>query len=71
MTKRHHTKIVREGNYLAEVDIELLETGEGWSPYLSLEDARKLDRIREAIRQGDINTASKLSKVFQLKPIAV
>ena len=71
MTKRHHTKIVREGNYLAEVDIELLETGEGWSPYLSLEDARKLDRIREAIRQGDINTASKLSKEFQLKPIAV
>ena len=47
MKKRHHVKLVHEGNYVAEVDIELIETGEGWSPYLSLEDAGKLDDIRE------------------------
>jgi hypothetical protein len=39
MTKRQHTKLVHEGQYVAEVDVELMETGEGWSPYLSLEDA--------------------------------
>ena len=57
MTKRHHTKLVHEGNYIAEVDIEILDTGEGWSPYLSLEDAQKLDDVREYLRNGDIQRA--------------
>ena len=70
MTKRQHTKIVREGNYVAEVNIELIETGEGWAPYLSLEDARKLDEVREALRQGDVKTASMKAKIFILKPLA-
>jgi len=71
MTKRKHKKIVREGDYLAEVTIELIESGEGWAPYLSLEDAQKLDDVREALRLGDIKTAAKRSKVFILKPVAV
>ena len=70
MTKRQHTKIVREGNYVAEVNIELIETGEGWSPYLSLEDARKLDEVREALREKNIKTAAKKAKIFILTPIA-
>lgn len=49
MRKRHHTKFVHEGQYVAEVDIELLDTDEGWSPYLSLDDAQKLDDVREAL----------------------
>jgi hypothetical protein len=28
---------VDEGEYAAEVEVELIETDEGWSPYLSLE----------------------------------
>jgi len=70
MTKRQHTKIVREGNYVAEVNIELIETGESWAPYLSLEDVRKLDEVREALRQGDVKTASMKAKIFILKPLA-
>ena len=50
--KKHHTKLVHEGQYVAEVDVELLDTGEGWSPYLSLEDAYKLDDVRDALRRG-------------------
>lgn len=71
MIKRQHTKIVREGEYMAEVDIELMDTEEGWSPYLSLEDAKKLDEVREFLRQGDIKTAAKQARIFVLKPIAV
>ena len=71
MTKRQHTKIIKEGNYLAEVDIELIETGEGWSPYISLEDAQKLDTVREALRRADIKTAAENSKVFIIRPIAI
>ena len=71
MTKKKNTKIVREGNYLAEVDIELIDSSEGWAPFLSLEDARKLDEVREALRLGDIETAANKAKIFILEPIAV
>lgn len=70
MTKRRHTKLVREGQYAAEVEVELLETGEDWSPFLSLDDAYKLDEVREALRRGDIQAASRLARVFSLTPMS-
>ena len=69
MNKKERTKLVHEGNYVAEVDVELLEEPEGWAPYLSLEDAYRLDEVREALRRGDIETAAKYSRVFNLTPI--
>jgi hypothetical protein len=69
MNKRKHVKIVHAGKYVAEVDIELIDTGEGWSPYLSLEDAEKLDDVRESLQKEDIATASKLARVFRLTPV--
>ena len=69
MKKRRRTKFVHEGKYVAEVKIELLETDDQWSPYLSVEDAYKLDDVREALRRGDIETAAKYGKVFELTPI--
>ena len=69
MNARRHTKFVREGSYAAEVDVELIEEGNGWSPYLSLDDARKLDDVREALRRGDIQAASRLARVFSLTPV--
>ncbi len=69
MTKRHHTKLVHEGQYVAEVDIELIDVEEGWAPYLSLEDAQKLDEVRQALRRGDLKTASRLARVFSLTPV--
>ena len=61
MEKKQFTKLVHEGKYVAEVEVELVETDEGWSPYLSLDDAYKLDDVREALRRGDIKSASKHS----------
>ena len=71
MKKRKHTKLVHEGKYIAEVDIELIDTPEGWSPYLTLEDAYKLDDVREALRKGDLDTASRLARLYTLTPVAV
>ena len=71
MKKRKHTKLVHEGKYVAEVDIELVDTPEGWSPYLTLEDAYKLDDVREALRKGDLDTASRFGRLYTLKPVAV
>ena len=70
MSTKRHTKFVREGRYAAEVDIDLIEEGNGWSPYLSLDDARKLDEVREALRRGDIEAASRRARVFSLTPVS-
>ena len=70
MKKRSHTKLVHEGQYVAEVEVELIETDEGWSPYLSLEDAYKLDDVRAALRRGDLKNAAGLSRVFSLTPVS-
>ena len=71
MRKRRHTKLIHEGQYVAEVEVELNETDEGWSPYLSLDDAYKLDDVRAALRRGDLKSAMRLSRVFSLTPVAV
>ena len=71
MNKRHHAKLIHEGQYVAEVDVELVETDEGWSPCLSLEDAYKLDDVRDALRRGDIRAATRQARIFNLTPVAV
>ena len=71
MKKRQHTKLVHEGQYIAEVDIELIDMDEGWSPYLSLDDAYKLDDIRDALRRGDVKSAARLARVFTLTPVTL
>ena len=38
----------------------------GWAPYICLEDAYKLDEVRQALRQGDIKTAAKYGKIYEL-----
>ncbi|MBN1663804.1 MAG: hypothetical protein JW943_09410 [Deltaproteobacteria bacterium] len=71
MKKRLYKKLIHEGEYVAEVDIELIDTDEGWSPYLSLEDAQKLDDVRDCLRRGDIRTAAQLARLYTLTAIAV
>lgn len=70
MNKRRRTNLVREGRFAAEVDVELIESGDSWSPYLSLDDAYKLDDVREALRRGDVQAASRLARVFSLTPVS-
>jgi hypothetical protein len=62
-------KLVHEGKYLAQVPVELIDEEGGWSPYLSHEDALKLDQVRLALRNGDVGTAAKFAKVYELLPL--
>jgi hypothetical protein len=71
MNRKPRTKFIHEGEFVAEVEVDLLETDEGWSPYLSLEDAYKLDDVRESLRRGDLQSAAKLGRIFQLKPATI
>ena len=70
MSKRKRMKLIHEGNYVAEVEVELLHEPDGWAPYLSLEDAYRLDDVREALRRGDVKAAAKYSRVFSLTPVS-
>ena len=69
MRKLRRTKLIHEGNYVAQVEVELEETDDEWSPYLSVDEALRLDSIREALRRGDVRSASRNAQVFTLTPV--
>ena len=66
---RKSTQPIHEGRYAAEVTINLIEDETGWSPHVDKEDVRKLDRVRLALRKGDIAGAAREARVFELLPI--
>ena len=52
------------------MDVLLVEEEGGWSPYLSLEDAGKLDAVRDALRAGDITRGAQLAtRLYRLTPL--
>ena len=69
MTRRT-LKLIHEGKFAAEVPVELIEDETGWSPYLSVDDARKLDAVRFALKEGNVAEASKHARVFELLPVS-
>ena len=70
MNTKPSKRLVREGDFVAEVDVALIESEGGWAPYLSLDDAYRLDDVREALRVGDLQRASTLaSRVYRLTPV--
>ena len=70
MTEQTSIKLIREGNFVAEVPVVMIEDDHEWSPRLSAADVRKLDAVRQAIRRGDLKGASQLARVFKMTPIA-
>ena len=70
MKKIIRTKLIREGEYAAEVQVERIQTDNEWSPYLSVEEAYKLDDVREALRRGDVRVAARHARIFTLTPVA-
>lgn len=71
MGKMQYTKLVCGGQFVVEVDVDLLDTDEGWSPYISLEDAYKLDDVCDALSRGDIELVARIARVFTHTPVAV
>jgi hypothetical protein len=70
MKSKATKKLVREGDLAAEVEVHLVDADGGWAPYLSLDDANKLDDVREALRASDVKRASRLaSRVYRLTPV--
>jgi len=65
------TKMIHEGDYMVEIQVELTYTDHDWSPYLSLAEAQKLDNLRLALRHNDLKTAASLAHIYQLSPVMV
>lgn len=70
MTTKRKMKLVQEGEYVAEVEIEMQYTDDEWSPTISVSDALKLDKVRAALKKGNIEAASQLAQVYKLLPVA-
>ena len=68
---RTSVRLVREGRFAAEVAVDLVEESGGWSPYLTSDDARKLDAVRKSLREGDLAAAARHGRVFELTPVSV
>ena len=70
MNTKAARRLVREGDFVAEVDVDIIEGEGGWAPYLSLDDAYRLDDVREALRAGDLKRAARLAgHVYRLMPV--
>lgn len=63
-------KHIHEGKYAADVRITLHYDGSGWDPTIDFADVEKLDRVRFALRQGDIVAAAKDAVIYELLPIS-
>ena len=70
MKTRRHTRLVHEGGFVAEIEVDLIESEDSWAPYLSPDDASKLDDAREALRRGDIEAAARFGRVYELRLLA-
>ena len=69
MSARQKVKYVHEGQYVAEVPVEVVETESGWSPTISVEDAYKLDDVKKALKAGDLKAAAEYGRVYELRPV--
>ena len=67
---REVTRLVQAGKYVAEVSVVSIPDDGAWGPYLSLEDAKKLQAVENALKRGDLKAASQLARVYELRPVA-
>lgn len=64
------TMLVQEGRFAARVAYEETYDESPFGPTVRKEDAEKLDRVRLALRRGDIAAAKREAEVFELTPVA-
>ena len=63
-------KLIHEGRFAAQVEIDLINDETGWAPYLSVADARKLDAVRLALKAGRVAEVAAIARVCELQPVS-
>ena len=70
MTKSYTNRtLIRDGDLVAEVQVKLADDHEDWGPTMSLDDAKKVDKVRLAMRTKDYDEVRKLAKLYRLVPV--
>ena len=64
------THAVHVGQYMAEVPINYEYLGEEWDYAIGPDDVAKIERVRAALKIGNLATAAKEAKIFELHPVA-
>jgi hypothetical protein len=67
---RIRKQIIHEGHYAAELEIKIDDDGSPWGPTVDKDDVLRTDRVRLALRRGDVASAAREAKVFELLPLA-
>lgn len=58
-------QLVREGAFVAAVTVDTAEGGE-WGPTIDMIGIAKIDRVREALRRGELGRAQKEADIYKL-----
>lgn len=67
--KKRQERFVHVGDFVARLEIDLIFNEDSWTPCISLEDAKKMDKIRLLLQKGDYKSASENAEIFRLTPI--
>lgn len=59
-------QVVREEDFAVEVSVTMDDAAGSWRPSVGLDEFRKLDRAREALRRGDLPAATREGRVYRL-----
>ena len=62
--------ILHENGYAAEFEVATKDNASPWGPVVSKDDTFKADRIRLALRRGDIAAAAKEAKIYAVRLLA-
>jgi hypothetical protein len=71
MERRRVQKLIREAEFVLQVDVEevLGEPGDPWSPSYSPDDAQRLYEASAAMREHAWERASAFGDLFRLQPV--
>ena len=64
------TRYVHAGRFAAAVEIEDIPDDGAWGPYISFDDAMKLERVQKALAAGDLKAAGREARVYEMTPVA-
>ena len=67
-SNRATTKLIQEGDYVAEVRIEWEHSDGARSPHRAVKNADVIGRVRQALRHDDLNEAAQHARIYKRVP---
>ncbi len=65
------TKRIYVGGVMAEIEVSMTDELEAWGPHINPSELDRIDRLRRALKAGDMESAAKEAKLYSITPLAV